>query len=105
MRINPHNSSRQRLTGRLVALGVFAICAGALVYVHRDDIWPTAPAPRAEDTAFVRCFEDSAAKIGKMRTEGLIVEAQARRFRDRAEARCRAQTGGNAGPPSLPVRR
>ena len=94
--------SRKDLLGRLAALAVFALSAGALVYVHRNDIWSAAPAPRAEDTAFARCFDASAAKIEKMRTEGLIGAADARRFRDRAEARCRAQTGGSAGPPSRP---
>ena len=105
MRTNSQFLSLNGPAGRLAALGVFALCAGALVYVHRGDIWPAAPAPKLEDTAFRRCFDDSTAKIGKMQADGLIGEAQARRFRDRAEARCRAQTGGNAGPPSLPAAR
>ena len=102
---NANKSSCNGIAGRLIALGVFALCAGILAYVHRANIWPAALAPRAEDTAFRRCFDDSAAKIDKMRAEGLIGEAQAGLFRDRAEARCRAQTGGNTGPLPLPISR
>lgn len=98
-------SRRAGVVPRLIALGVFALCAAALVYVHREDIWPAAPPAKAADTAFARCFDDSAAKIDRMRSEGLIKEAQWRRFRERAEARCRAQTGGKAGPPPLPAGR
>ncbi len=88
---------------RIIALGVFALSAGVLVYVHRADIWPAAPIANPVDAAFMRCFADSAAKIDRMRSEGTIKEAQWRLFRDRAEARCRSQAGSTGGPPSLPA--
>jgi hypothetical protein len=92
-------ASYNGVISRLVALGVFALSAGALVYVHREDLWPAAP---LEDPAFARCFNANAARIGKMRSEGLINDAQATRFRDHAEARCRAQTGGASAAPPIP---
>jgi len=101
----PEESPATGIAGRLAALGVFALCAAALVYVHRSDIWPAAAPAKVENTAFARCFEDSTAKIDTMRAEGLIDAAMARGFRDRAEARCRAQTGGASGPPARPAGR
>lgn len=69
----PEKSLATGVAGRLAALGVFALCAAALFYVHRGDIWPAAAPAKVENTAFARCFEDSAAKIDKMRTGGKSV--------------------------------
>jgi len=88
---------------RLAALGCFALSAGALAYVHRADLYPAAPRPAAQtDDAYSRCFRDGAAPIDKMLAEKTIGEEQARLFRMRAEARCRAQTGTQGGPPGAP---
>lgn len=97
------SSPRTGLVPRLVAFGVFLLSAAVLVYVHRADIWPATPAANPADTAFNRCFESSVAKIDKMRSDGIIEETQWRLFRDRAEARCRAQAGGVGNPPSRPA--
>jgi hypothetical protein len=86
---------------RLLALGCFALSLGALAYVHRDNLFPAAPRPVAEtDDAFSRCFRDGMAAINKMLAEKSIVEEQAKLFRMRAEARCRAQTRTLGGPPT-----
>jgi hypothetical protein len=87
---------------RLVALGCFALCAAALVYVHRDDLFANAAETAAVqgDDPFARCFRDGTAAIDKMLAENTIGAEQARLFRQRAEARCRAQTGSGGGPPA-----
>lgn len=85
---------------RIVALGCFALSVSALAYVHRDDLLPQEAAPvTLSDDSFSRCFRDGTASIDKMLAEQTIGEDQAKLFRLRAEARCRAQTGTVSGPP------
>ncbi len=55
----------------------------------------------AADDPFQRCFQDAAKKIERMQGGGTINAEQAKLFRLRAEARCRAQTDGG-GPPKRP---
>jgi hypothetical protein len=86
---------------RLLALACFALAVGALAFVHRDDLFPAAPVAAAQkDDAFSRCFRNAAAPIDKMLAEKTIGAENARLFRMRAEARCRAQTGTLGGPPA-----
>ncbi|MDH3699962.1 MAG: hypothetical protein OEU46_01500 [Alphaproteobacteria bacterium] len=90
--------------GRLIALAVFIGCAATLAYIYRDTLFPPAVEQAAEQNdPFFRCFADSTLKIDKMVADGLISGAQARLFRNRAEARCRAESdraaGSTAGPP------
>lgn len=85
---------------RIAALACFVLSATVLVYVHRDDLFPAPPPPVAQsDDAFGRCFRDGTAAIEKMLAEKTIGPDQAKLFRMRAEARCRAQTGSTGGPP------
>jgi len=85
---------------RIAALACFVLAVSALAYVHRDDLFPSAtPAATAADDPFGRCFQKAAAPIDKMLAEKTIGAEQARLFRLRAEARCRAQTGAQGGPP------
>ncbi|HET6519671.1 MAG TPA: hypothetical protein VFG47_07595 [Geminicoccaceae bacterium] len=94
-----------RPLARAIALACFGLCAAALVYIHRDDIWPQ-PAAQAgadPDDPVVRCFAERSAQIDDMVGEGVIGAEQATLFKSRAEALCRAQEGGaGAGPPGLP---
>jgi hypothetical protein len=84
---------------RIAALACFALAAGALAYIHRDDLVARQPAAAGvSDDAFSRCFREGTAAIETMLSEKSIGEEQARLFRLRAEARCRAQTG-TGGPP------
>jgi hypothetical protein len=77
-----------RPAARLAALGVFALCAGALAYLHRDDLFGgTAPSdPKA--LALAACLAERGAEIDKMVNEGLVRESQAKIFRDRARGMC-----------------
>lgn len=85
---------------RIAALACFAFSVAVLFYVHRDDLFPAPPEPiAAADDAFGRCFRDGTAAIDKMLAEKTIGPEQAKLFRMRAEARCRAQTGSSGGPP------
>jgi hypothetical protein len=85
---------------RIAALACFAGAVAVLVYIHRDDLFPAAPVPVAErDDPFGRCFREGTASIDKMLAEKTINAEQAKLFRMRAEARCRAQTGSAGGPP------
>jgi hypothetical protein len=85
---------------RLIALGCFVLAVGVLAYVHRDDLFarPAETAVQGDDP-FARCFRDGTTSIDKMLAEKSIGAEQARLFRLRAEARCRAQTGTTGGPP------
>ena len=88
---------------RLVALACFLVSAGILAYVHRDDLLgrkaATKPATAA-DEALTRCYEKAKTPIDRMVSEKLIKAEEAQLFRQRAEARCRAQTRGAGGPPA-----
>jgi hypothetical protein len=98
------SSFLDRPAARVIALACFGLCVAALVYIHRADIWPY-PAPEVvanPDDPFVRCFAERAAQVDDMVAEGVIGADQAALFKSRAEALCRAQEGGGAGPPGLP---
>ena len=88
-----------RPVARFAAIGIFALCAAVLIYIHRDDLFPAAtPNPSAADDPFRRCYDEASAKIDRMKSGGTISGEQAKLFMMRAEARCRAQAGGS-GPP------
>ena len=91
--------------GRFIALAVFVVCAAALAYVYRDTLFPPAAEQASEkDDPFFRCFADSTLKIDKMVADGLVTAAQARLFRNRAEARCRAESDRAVGSvPGAPA--
>ena len=89
-----------RPAARVLAAAVCVACVAALAWLERDRVWPTRT---AGDDPFARCFAERAGQIDRMRTDGLIEEAQAELFKTRAEAMCRAETtGAGAGPPPLP---
>ncbi len=83
---------------RLVALACAAAAGLALVYIHRDDIWP-APPEVAGDDAFTFCFAKRAADVDHLFAEGTISDAQAVQFKSRAEAMCRDISSGNNQVP------
>ena len=93
--------------GARAAALCLALGAGALLF-HLDNGFlggspppgqaasqATGQAP-AEDAnpAFTACFQRESATVRRMRDEGLISAEQARLFKGRAEARCRAQHPG-----------
>ena len=84
---------------------VFLLCAASLVYLHRNDIWPTpeSVAATAENDPAASCIDARFADVDNMVAEGTIETAQAELFRQRAEAMCRDTAGGKVSfGPSLP---
>lgn len=85
-----------RPAARLVAGAVFAAAVAALMTIHWERLFP--PAPTTDglilDKALSDCMSKAKADIAAMRTAGAISEEQAALFATRAEARCRAQSGG-----------
>lgn len=96
--------SRSFLDGapaRVVALLVFVGCAGALAWLHREDLFPPEEEAAAVDEPFARCLAERRADVVRMQEEGLIDAERAALFTQRAEAMCAAEAGGG-GPPPLP---
>ena len=103
----PPTSALDRPIARIVALGVCALSLGVLGYIHRDELFPgEAAEAAAADDPFARCFAERSGQIDAMLRDGTIRPDQARLFRQRAEALCRAQNPapgrGGAGPPGRP---
>ncbi len=85
-------SALDRPAARLFAVAVLAGVAGALVYIHRDDLFPPEPtAAAAPDTPYALCVAERHADIDQMITDGHVDEQKADLFKQRAEALCRAQ--------------
>ncbi len=93
-----------RPLARVLALLVFGLSVAALVYIHRDDLWPQ-PATEPETTAadpLARCIAERRAQVDDMVAEGVIGPERAELFKSRAEGLCRAQVEGGGpglGPP------
>jgi hypothetical protein len=94
-------SALDRPAARLAAVGIALLCALALAYIHRDDLFPPdAATAEAADDPVVLCLAERAADIDRMVAEGVVDEARAALFKSRAEALCQATVGGgNSGPP------
>lgn len=75
---------------RGLAVLVFLGCVAALGAIHRDDLFPEsqAQATGTEDV-FGKCFAQRKADIANMEKQGVVKPAQAKLFRNRAEALCR----------------
>ena len=94
------DSVLDRPAARIAAVAICAAALGALAYIHRDDLFPPDQAAAADaDEPFRKCMAERGGHIDKMQSEGTIRADQARLFRTRAEAMCRATTGGSAAPP------
>ena len=74
---------------RIAALGVFALCAAILFYIHRGDIFPPEAAKEAAlNPEFVECRDKRVATVDKMLADGVIAKAQHAQFTERAIAIC-----------------
>lgn len=92
-----------RPPARFCAVGVALLMAGALGFMHRDDLFAPEPAAVSADDPVARCLGERAIDIDKMAAEGTITAEQAALFKSRAEALCQSQVGGgNSAPPPLP---
>ena len=93
-------SALDRPAARIVALGIAALCALALVYIHRDDLFPPDAVDSASADPVALCFAERSAEIDRMATDGTVDNARAALFKSRAEALCQStMDGGNSGPP------
>ncbi|MEL6963025.1 MAG: hypothetical protein AAFO01_09735 [Pseudomonadota bacterium] len=97
-----------RAVARVLAAFVVALCGALLAYLHRDDIqpalgWTEAPAAKsASKDPALPCIEQRFAEIDAMIDDGIVKAGQAAKFKERAEAMCRATNDEGAGP-SLPI--
>ncbi len=83
---------------RVAAFGVFLLAAGALAWMHRDDIFPPDVVPA--DNPVALCVAGRWAGIDEMVADGTVDTARAALFKSRAEALCQAQHGQGSGPPT-----
>lgn len=92
-----------RRAARLAGIVVFLLCAGALAYVHRRDLWqaPGAAPAAASGDPVAACMHDRLAVIDGQLRDGVIKPEQAQLFRARVEALCAAQNR-KAGLEGLP---
>lgn len=94
-------SALDRPAARLAAVGVALLCAIALAYIHRDDLFPpdSATAEAADDPVAL-CVAERSTEIDQMVSDGIVDETRAALFKSRAEALCQSTVGGgNSGPP------
>ncbi len=103
MTSSTHTSSAlDRPGARIAAVGIAAMAALALGYIHRDDLFPgEAGSAGATTDPVMLCVAERSADIDGMVAEGIIDEARAALFKSRAEALCQSTVGGgnNAPPP------
>lgn len=84
---------------RIAALGVFALCAVILFYMHRGDIFPPEPAKKeALNPEFIKCRDKRVATVDKMLADGVIAEAQHAQFSERAISICADKFPPNVAP-------
>ncbi len=86
---------------RVVAVLLAVSAAAVLVFLHRDDLFPSERTASPEEAAFEQCMAERAAGIDEMVRQQVITTEQEVLFRQRAEALCRAQSApaGAAPPP------
>ncbi|MCH8155571.1 MAG: hypothetical protein IH786_09970 [Proteobacteria bacterium] len=97
-------SARDRPPARVAAFGMFLLAAGALAWMHRDDVFPPAALPADDPVALCVAgrWAGRWAGIDEMVADGTVDTARAELFKARAEALCQAQAGQGSGPPKLP---
>lgn len=97
----PTPSKLDRPAARLTAVGIALLCAVALGYIHRDDLFPAEDGmAEAGDDPVLLCLAERAADIDRMVADGILDAARSTLFKSRAEALCQSTVGGgNSGPP------
>ena len=85
---------------RVLALVVAMAAAAVIAFYHRADLLPKrVPAADAGlNPQFVACRDERVGQVDRMRSDGVIGDAQAEIFRERAIAFCAAQF-----PPDKPA--
>ncbi len=78
-------SALDRPPARVAAFGVFLLAAGALAWMHRDDIFPPEVAPADDPVAL--CVAGRWAGIDEMVADGAVDTARAELFKARVRGR------------------
>ncbi len=73
-----------RPPARVAAFGVFLLAAGALAWMHRDDVFPPEALPPDDPVAL--CVAGRWAGIDEMVADGTVDRVRAVPFKSRAEA-------------------
>jgi hypothetical protein len=85
---------------RLCALGICLLCVALLLWIHRDQLFPSATTRAADPVA--ACVQERGVAIDEQLRQGVIQQAQAELFRNRVAALCAAQARrGEGGVPAL----
>jgi hypothetical protein len=74
---------------RLCAFGVSLLCIAALLWIHRDELFPRMATSAADPGA--ACVQERGAAIDEQLRQGVIQPGQAELFRNRVAALCAAQ--------------
>jgi hypothetical protein len=90
-----------RPLARLCAVVVLALCAAALVYIHRNDLWPAPKVAAGGGDPVAHCMRDRLAVIDGQLQDGVLTPDQAALVRTRVDALCQAQNRRGA-PDGLP---
>jgi hypothetical protein len=98
----PPASFLDTVAARVIALVIFLVCVGALVWLNRESWLGIGPEMSAADQALARCIAERSGDVDRMLEEGMIGEDQAELFRSRAEAMCVAMAGGGTEPGQPP---
>jgi len=80
---------------RLIALAIFLLCAAAIFWPNREALLPSAFQDPAASDPIDACRSERFAQIDAMVADGMVGEADAELFKQRAEAMCQA----TAQPP------
>ncbi|HEX9489252.1 MAG TPA: hypothetical protein VF930_03145 [Stellaceae bacterium] len=90
-----------RPMARLCAIAVFVLCGAALVYIHRNELWPGPKVEASGADPIALCMRDRLAVIDGQLRDGVLKPEQADLFRTRVDALCQAQNR-RSGPEGLP---
>jgi hypothetical protein len=94
--------SLDRPLARGLALLLCVGCIALLVWIEREQLFPSEAAAGPDDPAQA-CIAERSGQIDRMLAEGVIEPAQAELFKSRAAAMCQDTVGGGGGGPGLPL--
>jgi hypothetical protein len=89
----PPASFLDTVAARIIALVIFLVCVGGLVWLNREAWLGLGPELTAAEQALAQCIAERSGDVERMVEEGVIGEDQAELFRSRAEAVCVAMAG------------
>ena len=89
------------IAGKIAAFMVILVCSSVLIYINRDMLFGA----DQDDLAILppelaACLQKRIGAVDKMRSDGVINDAQYEQFHGRAEAFCHAEFGEPVIPPT-----